>query len=240
VFKQLRPAIVSVLAMTVLFGLAFPLAITAIGRVVFPHQTGGSLVVRGGQVIGSELIAQAFTRPGDFHPRPSAAGSGYDATASAGTNLGPTSDKLINGIHKRLPNGQDDPGNFDGIRDLAAAYRQENGLAADALVPADAVTRSASGLDPDISPANAALQIPRVARARGLTLEAVQRVLAAQTQPRQFGVFGEPRVNVLRLNLALDALAHASAAIRERAWSPWFARSLASRRPHRFHPDPRR
>jgi K+-transporting ATPase ATPase C chain len=209
--KQLRPAIASVLSMTVLFGLVFPLAITAIARLVFPHQADGSLVLRGGKVIGSELIAQAFTKPGYFHPRPSAAGGGYDGTASAGTNLGPTSDKLINGIHKQLPNGQDDPGNFDGIRDLAAAYRQENGLAADALVPADAVTRSGSGLDPDISPANAALQIARVAKARGLSLEAVQRLVAAQTQPPQFGVLGEPRVNVLRLNLALDDLAHASA-----------------------------
>jgi K+-transporting ATPase ATPase C chain len=202
---------VSVLSMTLLFGLLFPLVITAIGRVAFSHQADGSLVVRGGKVIGSELLAQAFTKAGYFHPRPSAAGGGYDATASAGTNLGPTSDKLVNGIHKKLANGQDDPGNFDGIRDLAAAYRQENGLAADALVPADAVTRSASGLDPDISPTNAALQIPRVAKARGLSLEAVQRLVEAQTQSRQFGVLGEPRVNVLRLNLALDDLAHASA-----------------------------
>jgi K+-transporting ATPase ATPase C chain len=209
--KQLRPAILSVVTMAIAFGLVFPLAITGIARVVFPHQAGGSLVQRGGHVVGSELLAQAFTKPGYFHPRPSAAGAGYDGGASAGTNLGPTSDKLVNGIHKKLPNGQDDPGNFDGIRDLAAAYRQENGLAADALVPADAVTRSASGLDPDISPTNAALQIPRVAKARGLSLEAVQRLVAAQTQARQFGVLGEPRVNVLRLNLALDDLAHASA-----------------------------
>jgi len=210
--RQLRPAITSVVTLTLLFGLIFPLAITAIARVAFPHQADGSLVVRGGQVVGSELIGQPFSSPGYFHPRPSAAGSGYDASASAGTNLGPTSDKLINGIHKKLPNGQDDPGNFDGIRDLAAAYRQENGLPADAPLPADAVTRSASGLDPEISPANAELQITRVAKARGLSPDAVRRLVASHTQARQFGLLGEPRVNVLRLNLALDDLAPAHAA----------------------------
>jgi potassium-transporting ATPase KdpC subunit len=209
--KQLRPAITSVLTLTVVFGLVFPLAITAIARLAFHHQAGGSLVVRGGRVIGSALLAQGFTKPGYFHPRPSAAGGGYDATASGGTNLGPTSDKLINGIHKKLATGLDDPGNFDGIADIAAAYRQENGLAAGTPLPADAVTRSASGLDPDISPANAALQVPRVATARGLTLEAVQRLVAAQTLPRQYGVLGEPRVNVLQLNLALDDLARTRA-----------------------------
>ena len=210
--RQLRPAIASVVTLTVLFGLIFPLAITAIARVAFHHQAGGSLVERGGRVVGSELIGQAFGSPGYFHPRPSAAGGGYDASASAGTNLGPTSDKLINGIHKKLPNGQDDPGNYDGIRDLAAAYRQENGLPGDTRLPADAVTRSASGLDPDISPANAELQVARVAKARGLTPDAVRRLVATQTQGRQFGVLGEPRVNVLRLNLALDDLLRAGGA----------------------------
>jgi K+-transporting ATPase ATPase C chain len=210
--RQLRPAIVSVLALTVLFGLAFPIAITAIARVAFHHQAGGSLVERNGQIVGSELIGQSFSAPGYFHPRPSAAGSGYDASASSGTNLGPTSDKLINGIHKKLPDGHDDPGNFDGIRDLAAAYRQENGLPPSTPLPADAVTRSGSGLDPDISPANADLQVARVAKARGMTSEAVKQLVAAQTQARQFGVLGEPRVNVLRLNLALDELTHSGAA----------------------------
>jgi K+-transporting ATPase ATPase C chain len=210
--RQLRPAIASVVALTVLFGLIFPLAITAIARMAFHHQANGSLVERGGQVVGSELIGQGFSKPEYFHPRPSAAGSGYDAGASAGTNLGPTSDKLINGIHKKLPNGQDDPGNYDGIRDLAAAYRLENGLPADAPLPADAVTRSASGLDPDISPANAELQVARVAKARGLTPDAVRRVVAANTQERQFGVLGEPRVNVLRLNMALDDLSRTAGA----------------------------
>jgi K+-transporting ATPase ATPase C chain len=207
-FKQLKPAILSVVTLTVLFGLVFPLAITGIARLAFRHQAEGSLIERGGRIVGSELIGQAFSAPGYFHPRPSAAGAGYDASASAGTNLGPTSDKLINGIHKKLPNGQDDPGNYDGIRDLAAAYRQENGLSPDTPLPADAVTRSASGLDPDISPANAELQVARVAKERGLAPDEVRRVVAAETQARQFGLLGEPRVNVLRLNLALDDLFH--------------------------------
>jgi K+-transporting ATPase ATPase C chain len=203
-FKQLRPAIMSVLVMTVAFGLVFPFVVTAIAQAAFRHQANGSLIEQGGKVIGSELIGQPFTKPQYFHPRPSAAGSGYDASASSGTNLGPTSDKLINGIHKKLPNGKDDPGNFDGIRDLAAAYRQENGLPADAPVPPDAVTRSASGLDPHISPANAALQAPRVAKARNMTVDAVMEAVRHHTDGRDLGLLGEPRVNVLLLNLDLD------------------------------------
>jgi len=120
-----------------------------------------------GHIVGSELIGQSFSAPGYFHSRPSAAGAGYDGSGSSGTNLGPTSDKLINGIHKKLANGADDPGNYDGIKDLAAAYRRENGLSEGAPVPPDAVTRSASGLDPHISPTNAGLQAVRVAKARG-------------------------------------------------------------------------
>jgi K+-transporting ATPase ATPase C chain len=211
-FKQLKPAIMSVVTLTVLCGVVFPLAITGIARLAFRHQAEGSLIERGGRIVGSELIGQAFSAPGYFHPRPSAAGAGYDASASAGTNLGPTSDKLINGIHKKLPNGQDDPGNYDGIRDLTAAYRQENGLSPDTPLPADAVTRSASGLDPDISPANAELQVARVAKERGLAPDEVRRIVAAETQARQFGLLGEPRVNVLRLNLALDDLSHGGGA----------------------------
>jgi potassium-transporting ATPase KdpC subunit len=205
--RQIRPALVSVLVMMVVCGFVFPGVITAAARVLFPRQAAGSLVTTGGEVVGSELIGQAFNAPGYFHPRPSAAGSGYDPTASGGTNLGPTSAKLINGIHKKLPDGQDDPGNYDGVRDLAAAYRSENGLASGAPVPADAVTRSASGLDPEISPANASVQMARVARTRGLSDDVVRRLVIQNTRGRQFGIIGEPGVNVLKLNFALDEAA---------------------------------
>lgn len=205
--QQIRPAVVSVLVLTILTGLIFPAVITGIAKVIFPHQANGSLMEQNGKVIGSEIIGQNFTQPGYFHPRPSAAGSGYDAGASSGTNLGPTSDKLIHGIHKRLPDGKDDPGNFDGIKDLAAAYRKENGLTENAPVPADAVTRSASGLDPHITPANADLQVKRVATTRGLPEESVRSLVADSTEGRQLGVLGEPRVNVLKLNQAMDQAA---------------------------------
>ena len=197
----------SVLVLTILTGLVFPGVITVLGGLLFPRQAKGSLIEVNGKVVGSTLIAQGFAAPGYFHPRPSAAGNGYDPTSSGGTNLGPTSDKLINGIHKKLPDGKDDPGNFDGVKDLAKAYRDENHLAADAPVPADAVTRSASGLDPEISPENADLQVARVATARGLTPDAVRSLVAANTRGRDLGFLGEPRVNVLELNLALDQAA---------------------------------
>ncbi len=202
--RQLRPAVLSVLVFMVLLGIVFPGAITAVSQLAFHRRANGSLIERGGAVVGSELIGQGFARPAYFHPRPSAAGSGYDASASSGTNLGPTSDKLIEGIHKKLPSGQDDPGNFDGIKDLAAAFRAENGLPADAPVPPDAVTRSASGLDPEISPANADAQVARVAKARSLPESRVRGLVARYTSGRQLGFLGEPRVNVLLLNLALD------------------------------------
>jgi potassium-transporting ATPase KdpC subunit len=193
-----------VLVMMILFGLVFPLVITGIARVAFHHRADGSLIVRDGKVIGSEIIGQNFVGSRYFHPRPSAAGNGYDAANSGGTNLGPTSDKLINGVHKKLPNGKDDHGNFDGVKDLAAAYRKENGMAPDAPVPADAVTRSASGLDPDISPANALDQASRVAKARGMSDDAVVKIVKSHVAGRQLGFLGEPRVNVLELNLELD------------------------------------
>jgi K+-transporting ATPase ATPase C chain len=205
--RQLRPAIMSVLVFVVLCSFLYPAVITTVAQALFPRQANGSLLERGGRIVGSELIGQRFSAPQYFHPRPSAAGAGYDGSASSGTNLGPTSDKLINGIHRKLASGEDDPGNFDGVRDLAAAYRSENGLAEDAPVPADAATRSASGLDPHISPANAALQAPRVAEARGIPEETVRRLIYENTQGRQFGILGEPRVNVLKLNRALDGTA---------------------------------
>ena len=205
--QQLRPAIMSVLVMTIVFGLIYPLVITGAAKAIFPHQANGSLIEQNGKVIGSELIGQGFSKPEYFHPRPSAAGSGYDAANSGATNLGPTSDKLINGIHKKLPNGKDDPGNFDGIKDLAETYSNENNLAPNAPLPADAVTRSASGLDPHISPANAELQVGRVAKKRGVSPEQVKKLVAENTDGRTFGLLGEPGVNVLKLNLALDRAA---------------------------------
>ena len=193
---QLRPTILSALVLTLLTGCIFPLVLFAVARTLFPRQAGGSLVTRGETVVGSSLIGQEFTRPEYFQPRPSAAGSGYDATSSGGTNLGPN--------HPKLKDGAAD---FAGIRQLAEQYRVRNGLAPGAPVPIDAVTRSASGLDPHISPANAALQAPRVARARGLTEETVRRLVADHTQGRQLGFLGNRRVPVLELNLALDQAA---------------------------------
>jgi K+-transporting ATPase ATPase C chain len=173
---QLRPALVSMLALTLLTGCVFPLLLYAIGHPLFPHQAGGSLVTRGATVIGSALIGQDFTRPEYFHPRPSAAGNGYDGTASGGTSLGPNNPKLTNGA-----------ADFAGIRQLAVEYRKQNGLAADAPIPIDAVTRSASGLDPDISPRNAELQIARVAKARGMSGETVRRLVREHTKGRNSG-----------------------------------------------------
>jgi potassium-transporting ATPase KdpC subunit len=204
--QQLRPTLLSVLLLTILSGVFFPLALVALAWPLLPRQAGGSLVVQDGVVIGSELIGQDFTGPSYFHPRPSAAGSGYDAAASGGTNLGPANPKLRDGT-------KDDPAtpgvneSFAGVRELAEAYRTRNGLMPDAAVPVDAVTRSGSGLDPHISPANAALQVARVARARRLSEASVRRLLAEHTRGRQFGILGEPRVSVLTLNLALDQAA---------------------------------
>ncbi len=193
--EQIRPAILSVLLLALVTGCVFPLLLAVIGRTLFPSHAGGSLVTRGGVVVGSELIAQEFSRAEYFQSRPSAAGKGYDGTASGGTNLGPNNPKLKNGA-----------ADFAGIRQLAAEYRVRNGLAPDTPIPIDAVTRSGSGLDPDISPANAALQIPRVARARGVSEEAVRRLVANHTKGPQLGFLGNARVPVLELNLALDQL----------------------------------
>jgi len=201
---HLRPAILLTVFFIVVTGLVFPLAVTAIGRIAFPEQAAGSLLHdASGNVIGSALIGQSFSKPKYFHPRPSAAGAGYDAANSGGTNLGPTSDKLVHGIQDD-PATQDVDERYAGLHDLARAYREENGLSADTVIPADAATRSASGLDPDISPANAELQVARVARARGISAERVRGLVAHNTSSRTLGIFGEPRVNVLRLNIALD------------------------------------
>jgi potassium-transporting ATPase KdpC subunit len=204
--KHLRPAIVLTLFFVVVTGLIFPGVVWAIGRVAFPRQAAGSLIKDAkGNVVGSALLGQNFSKPEYFHPRPSAAGAGYDAANSSGTNLGPTSDKLINGI-KDDPATKDVDETYLGYRDLAKAYREENGLSPTTVIPADAATRSASGLDPDISPANADLQVARVAKARGVGAERIRQVLSNNITGRLLGVIGEPRVNVLQLNLALDAL----------------------------------
>jgi K+-transporting ATPase ATPase C chain len=187
--QHIRTAVLLTIVLTVLLGIVYPLLMTGISQVLFPNQSNGSLIRdSSGTVIGSALLAQNFTQPRYFHPRPSAAGSdGYDATASGGSNLGPTNQKLI-----------------DAVKDRTAAYRDENGLADDAPVPVDAVTTSASGLDPDISPANALIQASRVAKARGISEDQVRNMVNQYTEGRTFGILGEPRVNVLRLNLALD------------------------------------
>jgi len=226
--------------LTILAGLIYPLALTGICQIVFPHRANGSLVMEGNRVIGSELIGQNFAKPQYFHPRPSAAGNdGYDATSSGGSNLGPTSAKFIYGttrlddkknemvdfdgislrlVHYSLENGipyrssmpldqfQDSNGNLDDVKLIKAFNNDQARLTftPEAPIPADAVTGSASGLDPHISPANAALQAARVARSRGLSLDQVNQSIAQATEQPSWGILGDPRVNVLQLNLALD------------------------------------
>ncbi|MBV9849291.1 MAG: K(+)-transporting ATPase subunit C [Armatimonadetes bacterium] len=204
--KQLVVSIRITVVLLLLVSGVYPLIVWGISQAAFRHQADGSLVTNAsGWVVGSELLGQNFSRPEYFQPRPSAAGSGYDPTQSGGTNLGPTSDKLINGVHKPdIAKGKPDPSDFDGVKDLAAAYRKANALPADAKVPVDAVTRSASGLDPHISPMNASLQAARVAQARGMSVDDVKALIAQNTQGRSLGFLGEPAVNVLALNLALD------------------------------------
>jgi len=186
--KHLRPAIVLTLLLCVITGLLYPAVVTAIAQLVFPRQANGSIITLNGRPVGSELIGQPFTAPHYFHPRPSAAGAGYDATASSGTNKGPTDRKLADTL-------------------IAGAVQQvvKDDGAEKGKIPSDMVTASASGLDPHISPANAQLQVVRVARARGADTEAVRTLVARHTEGRQLGFLGDPRVNVLLLNIALDS-----------------------------------
>ncbi len=237
--KELKPGFMMMLVMTVLTGLVYPAVITGISQVVFRDQADGSLIVSNGQVVGSRLIGQNFAKPEYFHPRPSAAGSGYDPTASSGSNLGPTSAKLINGTTK-IDEKKNEVVEFDGIEDRIVHYCVDNDIPFDSSmpldtfkdaqgnlddvklikafnddkaplvftpktpIPADAVTASASGLDPHISPGNAQAQAARVAKARGVPVEQVQGLIAEHTDGRSLGFLGESGVNVLQLNLALD------------------------------------
>lgn len=184
--KNLFTAILMTLVTTILLGLIYPLVVTGLAQVIFPHQANGSLIKnQAGELIGSELIGQPFASPGYFLSRPSAAGSsGYDAAASSGSNLGPTNQKLI-----------------DRVKADVEKYRAEN---PGKSIPVDMVTTSASGLDPHISPANAEFQIPRVSKERGMSETEVSQIVQKFTEGRQFGFLGEPRVNVLLLNLELD------------------------------------
>lgn len=193
--SQLRPAILMVVVMTVLLGIAYPYAVTGVAQVAFPAQANGSLIEKDGKVIGSSLIGQTFASDRYFHGRPSAAGQGYDPTSSGGSNLGPTSKALIDRV-------------TGSVKDLEKANGQVavGQVANDPAIPVDLVTASGSGLDPDITPAGARYQVARVAKARGLKAEDVQALVDSQIQSRQLGILGEERVNVLSLNLALDAL----------------------------------
>ena len=182
--RNLLIAALMTVVTTVLFGIAYPLVVTGLAQALFPDKANGQLIERNGQVIGSRIIGQAFSSPGYFHGRPSAAGGGYDAANSGATNLGPTSTKLVDGVKAAVVDAQkENPG---------------------VPVPIDLVTSSASGLDPHLSPAAALFQVPRVARARQIGVDALRALVESHIEGRQYGFLGEPRVNVLALNLALD------------------------------------
>ena len=182
--KNLITAVLMTVATTILLGLVYPLLVTGMAQVIFPKQANGQLIQQDGKTVGSRIIGQGFSGPAYFHSRPSAAGTGYDAANSAGSNFGPTNQKLIDRVKG----------------DVASARADNPGQS----VPIDLVTTSASGFDPHITPAAAEFQLPRIARGRGTTIEQVRAVLAKHTEPRQLGVLGEARVNVLELNLELD------------------------------------
>jgi len=186
--RQILPATAMIFVFTLLTGVAYPLLMTGVAQIGFHDEADGSLIEFEGRLVGSRLIGQPFGLPRYFHPRPSAAGEGYDGSSSSGANLGPTNAELLDSIEERV-----------------AAYREENELDSDTQVPVDAVTASSSGLDPHISIANARLQAPRVAEARGLDIEDVLSLIGEHTDGRDIGFLGEPGVNVLLLNLALDA-----------------------------------
>jgi K+-transporting ATPase ATPase C chain len=184
--KELILALRFTLVTTVVFGLIYPLLVTGLSKLLFPKQAAGSLIEKDGRVMGSKLIGQSFSADKYFHPRPSAAGNGYDASASSASNLAPTNQALI-----------------DRVKSDVSKLQQEN---PGVPIPADLVTASGSGLDPEISPAAADFQIPRIAKARGISVDSLKALVARHTQARTWGIFGEPRVNVLELNLDLDSL----------------------------------
>jgi K+-transporting ATPase ATPase C chain len=189
--NQLRPAIALTCILIVITGLIYPGIVSGLAQALFPHQANGSLIESNGRVVGSALIGQSFASAKYFHPRPSAAGSGYVGDSSSGTNKGPTDRKLA-----------------DTLIAVAIDSAVKTDGAVKGQIPADMVTSSGSGLDPHISPATAEIQVARVARARGVPADRIRAIVAAHTEGRQFGFFGEPRVNVLLLNLALDSLNH--------------------------------
>lgn len=191
--RQLRPAFVVTAVLMVLTGAIYPGVVTGLAQLLFPGQANGSLVTADGRVVGSALVGQPFAGARYFHGRPSAAGSGYDASASSGTNLGPTSARLLDTLLAAA---------------VDSAVKLDHAVRGD--IPSDLVTASGSGLDPDISPASAFLQVARVARARGLDPAAVRALVARSVAPRAFGLLGDPHVNVLRLNLALDSLSRSA------------------------------
>ena len=238
-WEQILPGLRIKIFMTVVLGVIYPLLMTGVSQVIFPKQANGSLINAGGKVIGSELIGQSFSKPEYFHPRPSSAGNGYDATASSGSNLGPTSAKLIHGTTK-MDDKKNEVVDYDGINLRMVHYCVENEIPYEssvplerfkdasgslddvklikafnddkaplmfkplAAVPADAVTGSASGLDPHISPASAQAQAARVAKARGISVDQANQLIGRFTEGADLGLLGEPRVNVLKLNLAMD------------------------------------
>ncbi len=237
--KELGPGLRLMIALTILTGIAYPVVMTGISKAVLASKADGSLVTQNGKVVGSALIGQSFTKPEYFHPRPSSAGSGYDATASSGSNLGPTSAKLLHGTTKTDDKGKEIV-DFDGIEDRIVHYSVDNDIpftssvpltqfqdaqgnlddvklikafgdnkaplvfTPQVQIPADAVTGSASGLDPHISPANAELQVARVAKARGASPDQIRPLIAEATSKPALGFIGEPGVNVLLLNVSLD------------------------------------
>ncbi len=238
-WEQLLPGLRIKIFMTIVLGVIYPLAMTGISQLIFPKQANGSLIKAGDKVIGSELIGQSFSKPEYFHPRPSSAGSGYDATASSGSNLGPTSAKLVHGAIK-MDDKKNEVVDYDGISLRLVHFSVENDIPYDssvpleqfkdakgdlddvklikafnddkaplvftpkAPIPADAVTGSASGLDPHISPDSAHMQAARVAKARGMSADQANQLVTRFTESPDLGLLGEPRVNVLKLNMALD------------------------------------